>query len=425
MEEDPLSQHIERLVAAAQPGSSGVFSLDLARVEIAFQAGGDDWLHYLLRFAAFYGAEPAEIDWDGRSFELRFRSPGPDLEQLRSLLLHRERGPRYLALGMLAAAQQGCVEISLEAPRGRLRLHGSTSQLEENRRSRDGFCRLKAQRRGPLLPPLDNLVLPVFLNGTPQPRSPSGPGLRLLVDGFAMAWDGVPLLPPGESLDWPVAEVRLDARLRRLLQPALSEEQIHRLQSYFEAQLLERETIGPEAGEWLLLRAREQEVASLLARLPEPPAGHALAPAYWERRAAWLDEPLPAGVWEKWPADCWPDLLEQGLVPFPLAAWLRPTCARLPARPTYAYLLRRSWRGEHFEPAFLQALLQGRRDTLGGNVLLAGQLSQLKAAQRPAQATQFCAEFLRAATRGQEEVEEWSWLSVAEREQVVRLLDSL
>lgn len=426
MDEDPLAQLIEQLVADAHPGSSGIFSLDLARVELIFQADGEDWLHYLLRFAAFYGADPAEIDWDGRSLELRFRSEGPDLEQLRSLLLHPSRGPRYLALGMLAGAQQGFGQISLEAPRGSLSLQGSASRLEENRCSRDGFCRLRAVRRerGPL-PQLDDLVLPLFLNGAPQPRSPAGPGLRLLVDGFALPWNGLPLLPPGDSLDWPVGEVRLDARLRQLVQPALGPDEVDRLQTGFQQRLLERDQLGPEAVEWLLLRARPEEMAERLSHLPAPPRGHALAPAYQERRAHWLGERLSEAQWAAWPATCWPRLLEQALAPFPLPAWLRPSCARLPGRAIYPYLLRRSWRGEHFDSALLQALLQARRDTLGGNVLLAMQLVQLKPAQRPGQATGFCREFLYATRDGQEARQEWNLLGLDERRQVEDLLDHL
>lgn len=426
MADDPLQQRIERLIADARPGPSGVFSLDLARVEMVFQPGGDDWLHYWLRFAAFYEAEPAEIDWDGRCFELRFRSAGPDLEQLRSLLLHRDRGPRYLALGMLAAARHGFGQIALEAPRGSLRLQGGTSQLEESRRSRDGFCRLRARKpvRGGL-PSLENLAMPWILNGIPQLPGPAGPGLRLLVDGFAIPWDDVPLLPPGESLDWPVAEVRLDARLRRLVSPALTEQEINDLQSHFRQQLLGRPELAPEAVEWLLLHAPEDAVTRLLSRLPAPPAGHALAPAYYERRAARLEEPLPEGLWQHWPEHSWPGLLEQGLTPFPLCAWLRPTCARLPGRAIYPYLLRRGWRGEHSQPSLLQALLQARHDTLGGNVLLAEQLRQLKPGQRPAQATEFCREFLRAAEEGVEAAPEWSGLGPAERARVADLRKDL
>jgi len=422
MQDDPLSAHIESLVAAAQPGPSGVFSLDLARVELVFRAGGDDWLHYWLRFAAFYGAEPAEIDWDGFRFELRFRSPGPDLEGLRGLLLHRQRGPRYLGLGMLAAAQEGFGEIVLEAPRGTLRLEG----LEENRRSRDGFCRLRARRSARCrLPRLEDLAMPVYLNGAPLPPSPATRELRLIVDGFAFAWNEVPVLPPGESLDWTPAEVRLDARLRRLVPPALADEEIARLQSHFQELLRGREQIEPEAGEWLMLRASGPEMTDWLSRLPAPPPGHALAPAYFERRQAWLGEPLSPQGWDAWPADAWPRLLEQGLAPFPLPEWLRPTCARLPGRATYAHLLRRSWRGEHFDPAFLEVLLRARRDTLGGNVLLAMQLCLLKPAARPAPATEFCREFLEAVCQGQEAGSEWSGLSAAERKQVVRLVDEL
>lgn len=426
MQDDPLSEHIERLVADAQPGPAGVFSLDLARVEMVFQPGGDDWLHYWLRFAAYYRAESAEIDWDGRSFELRFRSDGPDLEQLRSLLLHRDRGPRYLALGMLAAAQHGFGQIALEAPRGTLRLAGRTSQLEDNLRSRDGFCRLRAQRaQACKLPVLENLMLPVLLNGAVLPRSQGAQGLRLLVDGFAFGWEDVPVLPPGESLDWAVTEVRMDARLRQLVRPALTPQQIALLQSAFQEELAQREWIRPEAAEWLLQRTSINEVGHRLESLHPPPPGHALAPAYHERRAACFGEPLPNGLWESWPADCWPNLLEVGLVPFTLAEWLRPTCARLPGRATYPYLLRRSWRGEHFDALFLQALLQNRRDTLGGNVLLAIQLSQLKPGQRPAQATGFCQEFLWAAARGEEAQSEWISLPPVEREKVIVLLQSL
>ncbi len=425
MEEDPLSQHIERLIGDARPGPSGVFSLDLARVEMVFRSDGDDWLHYLLRFAAFYGAEPAEVDWDGRSFELRFRSLGPDPEQLRSLLLHRARGPRYLALGMLAAAQQGFEQIALEAPRGSLRLQGGTSQLQEHRRARDGFCRIQAYRNGGRLPVIENLVFPVFLNGASLPRSASGPGLRLLVDGFAFAWDGVPLLPPGGSLDWPVTEVRLDARLRRLVSPALSEEQIGCLQTHFQDRLLGAEEIGPEEAEWLLLRAPEGEMVRLLSVLPAPPPGHRLAPAYYERRQAWLGELLPEGLWEAWPEESWLTLIDQGLAPLAWSDWLRPTWARLPGRSVYPYLLRRGWRGEHFDACFLQALLQARRDTLGGNVLLAGQLIQLKPAQRPSQATQFCREFLQATLDQSEAHQEWNGLGPAERKFVAELLGHL
>lgn len=426
MEEDPLAQHIERLIAEAGPGLAGVFSLDLGRVEQAFRAGGADWLHYLLRFAAFYGAEPAEIDWDGRSFELRFRSDGPELEHLRALLLHRLRGPRYLALGMLAALQQGFTHLCLEAPRGSLRLHDRSTQLDETRRSRDGFCRLTARRSQPgPLPALENLVMPVFLNGKPQPRSQGRSGLRLLLDGFAFAWAGSPLLPPGASLDWPVTEARLDAGLLQLVQPALSEAEIGRLQSHFQQQLWERERLEPEAVEWLLLRGRADEMSQLLLLFPAPPWGHPLAPAYYERRRTWLGEPLPEGLWAGWPEGCWPALLEQGLAPFPMDDWLRPTCARLPGRVIYPYLLRRHGRGCHLDSALLQALLQARRDTLAGNVLLAEQLVQLQPAQRPASATAFCADFLRAAAEGQEARQEWDSLGPEPRHRVVALLDHL
>lgn len=422
MHDDALSAQIQRLIDEARPGPAGVFSLDLKRVEMVFGAAGDDWFHYWLRFAAFYGAASAEVVWDGTRFELSFVSPGPDLEELRALLLHRQRGPRYLALGMLAAAQQGLQDIVLEAPHGSLTLEA----FDETRRSRDGLCRIRARfsTRGSL-PELVDLRLPVCVNGRPLPPGREGRGLRLLVDGFAFDWEGLPLLPPGENLDWSVSEVRLDARLRQLVQPALSEFEVKRLQEHFGEELRRRPQPGPEAVEWLLLRAHPAEFADLLQQLPAPPADHALAPAYYERRQASLGDSLPERLWERWPSQCWPGLLNCGLAPFSLPLWLAPSCARLPGRAVYPYLLRSSWLGEHFDAPYLQALLSERRDTLGGNVLLAQQLRQLKPAQRPAEAARFCLEFLRAVVKGEETSPEWAPLSADERASLLQLTEDL
>lgn len=422
MADDPLAQHIQSLIGDARPGPSGVFSVDLSRVQATFRPDPQDWLHYWLRFAAFYGAESAELEWDGSHFLLRFASNGPDQEELRALLLHVRRGPRYLALGMLAAARQGFRDIRLEAPHGSLTLQG----FEEDRRARDGFCRLSARHPQPIsIPPLPGLVLTWFLNGKRQSLEDSPGGLRLVVDGFAFPWEAVPLLPPGEPLDWPVEEVRLDALLRRLIAPALSPEAIERLQLHFEARLLERAEWRPEAVEWLLLRARGERVLEILERLPAPPDGHALVPAYRERRQQFLGEPVPPGTWENWPSSSWPGLLQQGLAPFPLDPWLLGSCSGLPGRVIYAYLLRSQWRGAHFDPALLQALLQSRRDRLSGNVLLALQLRHLRPVQRPQPATDFCRLFLRAAVRGEEATSEWSSLTTEERQRVERLAEDL
>lgn len=422
MPDDPLAKHIQSLIGNARPGPSGVFSLDLARVQTSLRPDGQDWLHYWLRFAAFYGAESAQIEWDESHFLLRFVSIGPDLEELRSLLLHPRRGPRYLALGMLAAVAQGLRDLRLEAPHGSLTLQG----LEEARRSRDGFCRLSARHgRSVPLPPLAGRVLPLFLNGKLELTERSAGGLRLVVDGFAFPWEGPPLLPPGESMDWPVEEVRMDALLRRPVAPALGAEERERLQSEFETCLLERGSWSAEGVEWLLLRARGERLLRLLERLPAPPDGHALAPAYWERRYQFLGEPVPKGTWENWPSSSWPDLLHQGLAPFSLDPWLLEFCSGLPGRVIYAYLLRSQWRGAHVDPALIQVLLCSRRDRLSGNVLLALQLQHLKPAQRPQPSTDFCRQFLRAAVRGQEAASEWSSLTTDERQRVERLAEDL
>ncbi|MBN9416038.1 hypothetical protein ABS71_11135 [bacterium SCN 62-11] len=422
MHDDPLSEQIQRLISDARPGPSGVFSLDLNRVEMVFRGGGEDWFRYWVSCAAFYGAEEVQVNWNGRALELSFLSIGPEVEELRALLLHRQRGPRYLALGMLAASQQGFDNIVLESPRGQLTVRG----FDETLRSRNGMCRFRARASSRAhLPELKSLRFPVMLNGTALPQAPPGQGLRLLVDGFVFDWQGLPLLPPGEALDWPVCEVRMDARLIQPIHPPLHASEMERLQAHFAAHLLERSTWSPEAVEWLLLRSAAGRWPELLQRLPAPPDGHPLSPAYHQRRLFALDAPLPPGLWEGWPAESWPALLENGLAPSPLPLWLLPSCARLPGRAVYPYLLRASWMGEHFDAPFLQALLSGRRDTLGGNVLLAHQLRQLKPAQRPVEAARFCLDFLQAVVEGRDGLSEWAELSLEERARVRELTEDL
>lgn len=423
---DPLAEHIERLVSSAQPGPSGFFSIDLARVEMAFAAAGDDWLHYWLRFAAYYGADPIELTWDNLGLHLSFCAEGPDCEELRALLLHRQRGPRYLGLGAVAALRQGFASVQLECPRGTLDFALSSSRLQTNLCTRDGMCRLQARRAPgahPRLPNFEEFVgRQIVLNGQPVPTAPAR-GLRLLVDGAALAWNGPPLLPPGYNLDWPVDTVVLDARLRRLVRPGLTGPQREELQRRVEQDLLQQETLTPEAREWLLLRLSDPEQICRLLHSPPPPPDHPLAPAFGERLARSQQQPPPADLWRDWPQSCWPALLEQGLAPFPLPDWLRATCSRLPGRETYAHLLRRSWCGNHLDGPFLQVLLNSRRDTLGGNVLLAEQLLHLLPGQRPAQATAFCRDFLQAAAV--EAASEWMLLDAQEREAVLSLAEQL
>ncbi|MFN8606732.1 MAG: hypothetical protein U0931_04330 [Vulcanimicrobiota bacterium] len=408
------SDYIQSLLEEGRPGPSGVFSLELSRVELAFASGGQDWLHYWLRFAHFYWSESFEISWDGRNFSLFLPGPGPDSEGLRALLLDRRRGPRYLALGMLAAAAQGFHQIELECPRGFLRLQGQRSQLDEQRRRRDGGSRLLARRHRALAwPNSQAFMAPYQLNGQLQQPLP-GTGLRLLVDGWAFPASGFPLLPPQESLDWPADEAQLDARL---LNPRLNPEQVKQLQGDFAKQLLARDSWCPETVEWLLLRD-----PGLQTRLPVPPQDHPLYPAYRERQAWLAGESAPRQLWLDWPESCWPRLLDQGLAPFGLADWLRDTCRQLPGRAVYPYLLRHSWRGEHADPDLLSALLAARQDTLAGQVLLASQLKFLRPAQRPARAAQFCRDFLEAARAGQEAPEQWHSLPTSDQEQIDRLL---
>jgi hypothetical protein len=417
--QNPLmaSDYIQRLLEEARPGPGGVFSLDLSRVQLVFSAGGGDWLHYWLRFAHFYKADPIRIQWDGRKFDLEFESGGPDPEGLRALLLDRRRGPRYLGLGMLAAAQQGMTQIRLECPWGSLGLEGQRSHLDLERRSRDGTCRLQARSgRGLKWPGADDFAVPWLLNGKLQKPVP-GVGLRLLVDGWAFIWEGQALLPPGESLDWPVSQADLDARLQT---PRLTQAEIEELQKHFALQLLERCAWTPEAVEWLLLRDIQ-----LLWRLPAPPAGHPFYPAYCERRAWLSGQPPLRGLWSEWPETMWPGVLDQGMAPFGLPEWLRATCRRLPGRVIYPYLLRRGWLGEHADPELLSALLAGRQDTLEGQVLLARQLGFLKPGQRPDRAWRFCREFLAATLAGQEAQWQWSRLDPGEQAEIRKLCEDL
>ncbi|MBS2035392.1 hypothetical protein JST97_10410 [bacterium] len=407
------SDYIQRLLEEGRPGPSGVFSLDLSRVELVFSNSGQDWLHYWLRLARFYTDEPFQVEWDGHRFCMSF-SGGPDAEGLRSLLLDRRRGPRYLALGVLAAARQGFTQIELESPWGFLSLQGQGSRLDENRRSRDGCSHLRAlHARGLNWPESSDFQAPYRLNGQIQKASEAR-GLRLIVDGWAFAARGNPLIPPGETLDWRLERVDLDALL---LNPRLETEQIQELQSELAARLLSRSQWTPETVEWLLLRNPQW-----LARLPAPPRNHPLYPAYRERQAWLLGQSPEPQLWSDWPDSLWPALLDQGLAPFALENWLEATCRRLPGRAIYPYLLRCGWRGEHPDPHLLSALLAARQDQLGGHIMLARQLSFLKPAQRPAQATRFCTEFLQAALAGRECTHEWSALSAAEQAKIERML---
>lgn len=407
------SDYIQRLLEEGRPGPAGVFSLDLSRIELVFSGAGREWLHYWLRFAGFYTRSTFEVEWDGRHFLLSLEG-GPDLEGLRALLLDRRRGPRYLALGMLAAAQQGFQEIELECPWGHLRLEGRRSHLDEGRRSRDGISRLRARSRRPVYwPEVSDFQAPYLLEGQPSKSSP-GQGLRLLVDGWAFPAQGPQLIPPGESLDWQVEQVNLDALL---LNPRLPTDEIRRMQNHLVSQLLSRPHPRPEVVEWLLLRE-----PGLQPELPAPPTDHPLWPAYQERQAWRTGQSAPSQLWDAWPEAHWPGLLDQGLAPFDLPEWLRSTCRRLPGRSIYPYLLRRSWLGEHHDPRLLSSLLADRQDQLGVHVLLARQLGFLKPAQRPARASLFCKEFLQAAQAGLECAEEWSQLESTEKQEIERSL---
>jgi hypothetical protein len=426
---DPLSERIQQLAQSGQHQSSGSFSLDRARVSLNFASGCDDCLHYWFRFALFYSAPQLRLEWSKREMTLSMDTPGPEPEEMHSLLLHPQLGARYLAMGALAALAQGYHKVVLDSPRGRVCFDGQSPRFYPNERLHRG-CKITATHgqslSRPRLPQLDLGGLQVLVQGqawspAPAPR----PGLTVIVHGAELAWNGPPLIPPDVPVRFRLDQARLDLMLRQLVQPALSQEQVSQLQQQVEDQLVAAPERTLAQLEWLQLRLfagqRWPECLRLLKAQPPPRPGQCFAAAYYER-LAWLegDGPTRERADKAWAEDIhWSEVLESGCFPPPEEDWLVPTYGQFRGRlAACAYRHALGLSGERAEADFLQALWSFRRDTLGGNYLLAGCLLRLPPARLPREASHFCSQMLQAAWLGQEATAEMERLTPEQRQRV-------
>ena len=435
---EAITDWIQQLAQSGKHQSSGAFSVDLSQLQLRFAHGCDDCLDYWLRFALYYGAPALRLSWRQRRLELEFEASGPDLEELRCLLLHPQLGARYLGMGVVAALHQGYEQVVFESERARASFDGSGQRIDTTRRLRQPLCRLTAEHSSPLrklrLPDFSRAGIPIWVQERRWSGSgPSYPGLTLILHGAALPWSGPPLIPSDCCLEYPVERARLDVMLARLQQPALDVEQIQELQRKLEEELLARPQRSLAQLEWLMVRLfaqqRWDECWQLLQLQPRPQPGQCFAAAYFER-VAWLQrkyqgrsQPDLAGLLVlAWGADLhWPEVVDSGSFPELEEEWLRATYRLFRgslAVCAYRHLLRLSW-GEEVQADFLQALFSFRRDTLGGNYLLAGLLLGLRPGQLPRAGTEFCAQLLTAACRGKEATSEWSLLNDSERSRVL------
>ncbi|MBT9587364.1 hypothetical protein IV102_28745 [bacterium] len=430
---EPIAERIEQLAQSGQHQSSGTFSIDLSRVQLTFAAGCDDYLDYWFRFALYYEAPALTTNWSQRQLSLEFAAPGPDLEEMRSLLLHPKLGPRYLGMGVVAALAQGFERVVLETSRGRVSFDGGGHKTDPGQRIHR-LCRITATHSNrlskPRLPNLDLNGLKVLVNGKPWTATPECPaGLTVGLHGATLAWNGPQLLPPDMNWRYQADHAQLDLMLRQLVQPALSPAQVEHLQHNAEQELLGRSGRSLVQLEWLMLRLFRQqrwpECWSLLQNQPQPAVEEFFAAAYFER-FSWLEEKMLdsrtflALAEQAWAGEIrWPEVLESGVVPDLEEDWLVPTYAQFRGRlAALAYRRALGLRGgEKLETDFLQALWTFRRDTLGGNYLLAGCLLRLPAILLP-ESSRFCCEILVAACQGQEASHEMALLTSEQRQRV-------
>ena len=431
---DPIAERIEQLAQSGQHQSSGTFSVDLSRVQLTFAAGCDDCLDYWFRFALYYEAPALTLEWSQRQLSLEFAAPGPDLEEMRSLLLHPKLGPRYLGMGVVAALAQGFERVVLETSRGRATFDAGGQKTNPSQRIHR-MCRITANHASrlskPRLPDLDLTGRDVLVNGKPWTAKPKCPsGLSIGLHGATLAWNGPHLVPPDLSWQYQTDHAQLDLMLRQLVQPALSPAQVEHLQHSAEQELLNRSRRSLVQLEWLMLRLFRQqrwpECWSLLQNQPQPSVGEFFAAAYFER-FSWLEEKMLgsrtffARAEQAWAGEIrWAEVLDSGVVPDLEEDWLLPTYRQFRGRlAAIAYRRALGLRGsDRLETDFLQALWSFRRDTLGGNYLLAGSLLRLPANQLPAQGSHFCCEILVAACNGQEASLEMDLLSSEQRQRV-------
>lgn len=399
--------------------------MDLSRVHLQFAPGCDHCLDYWLRFAVFYGAKQLEVSWKKHQWVVEFAAPGPDLEELRALLVHPQLGARYLGMGALAAQAHGAREVVLETSRALVVFDGQGHRVDPTRRLRDKICRLTVRGRlgQPTWPDFRHAGLTVRINGqdlaVPAPEPPNG--LRLLLHGVALRYQGPPLLPPDTGFEVQLEHGRLDLMLHNL---SLSAEQVEEVQSRLEAVLGAAPQRSLAQLEWLQLRlfaSRRWDEALRLARLqPAPHPEEPFAAAYYERMQH-LCGLSTCDPWRHEPH--WQLVLSSGLLPDLEESWLRPTYAQFRGRLAalaYRRALRHSWGETGPDGDFLQALWGFRRDTLGGNYLLAGCLLELRPSQLPRSGADFCLAFLQAALAGQEAGPEMAQLSPEQRGRVAQ-----
>ncbi len=431
--ESEVAAHIRQLAEEAHTHSRGVFSMHpegvYQKLTQGFPSSGLDFLYYWLRAARFFGVEGAALQWTaGGQLKLAWQGNGPSREELQGLALSGSDGTAYLLLGSLCALHQGFSDVQWRFTQGSA--HWSPKGPVWNWQERlriPGFQLQAGGRKPPTSQALPPLPIDLDWNGRtlkraalPPSRFQTGP----LTAGSAHFWvDGWRLPPPPElqpptrsQLEIPItADERPLVRLDLLCQRPLAGQGTLWQQRIWQ-HLLQQPNWTSDWTEWG--RARGFPVSHRgSAPCPEDP----YAPAYYER--AWLQGDASAeaprtAAWRQWDADHnWELLWQAGCVPWPGPTWLGPTLRSFRsglARATYRYLLRLQERGPGPDSELLHQLVGYRRDSLGGNYLLAQQLLLSSRWPRTDWA-EFCCQYLQAACRGQEARDQVANLTPDER----------
>jgi len=441
--ESEVAAHIRQLAEEARKDSRGVFSIQPERLYQKLTGGLQpqslDFLHYWLRAAHFFGVHTASLQWTGGGhLKLSWEGKSPSQDELEHPMLSGSQGMAYLLLGSLCALHQGFSQMDSCFTHGSARWTPQGPVWNWQERLRIPGCQLLARGRKPCKPQaLPPLPIDLDWNGRQLDRArpaPSGFESGPLRRGTVHFWvDGWRLPAPPELRPPTRSQLEIElgdderqrVRMDLLCQRLIAGEEAVWQQNIWQ-HLLQQSVWTSDWTEWGRARGLQAPL-----RGPAPDLLDPYAPAYYER--AWLQgdtaaEARSTAAWSQWDADQnWELLWQAGCVPWSGPLWLLPTLRsfRGPlARAAYRYLLRLQEQGPGPDAELLHQLVGFRRDSLGGNYLLAQQLL-LSGRWPKADWAEFCCDYLQEACRGQEAREQVANLTPEERSDLWHLTRQL